>query len=238
MMFVRNLNIYKKVTCLVKTPYVESKLRKKGVKNIVVTPVGLDISLLKNDFEKYDRETLKEKYGFQKNEKILLFIGRLSAEKQPLEMVDIYNEVLKMDSDYRLLMVGNGELKEELQKKIQESNLNDKVKLIEKIPNRDIWELYRIGDCFVNLNKQEIFGMAIMEAMYYGCKVVAWNAPGPDFIIQNGVSGYLATDKEELINAIFSETDMSKIAQKRILESFTWDATVKSLKNAGLLSDS
>lgn len=38
--------------------------------------------------------------------------------------------------------------------------------------------------------------MAILEAMYYGCKVVAWDAPGPNLIIENGKSGWLVRDAD------------------------------------------
>ena len=87
------------------------------------------------------------------------------------------------------------------------------------------------GSDFVskNLNRQEIFGMAILEAMYYGCKVVAWHAPGPDFIIEDGVSGCLVNDDRELINKVFDEQDFSQSAHRRICDKFTWESTARTI---------
>lgn len=228
-MFGRNIRVYKKCHCLVKTPNVKENLEKLGVKKISVTPVGLDLSLLQSDYMNFDVFHLKQKYGYSNDDKVLLFVGRLIEEKQPLRMISIFNSIAKNDEQYKLLMVGNGELKEQVNEQIAKYDLAHKVKLIEKIPNKDIWELYRFADTFVNLNQQEIFGMAILEAMYYGCKVVAWEAPGPSFIIEDGMSGWLVSSEEQAIEKIKDNIDVIKNAHKRICEKFTWSSTAEKI---------
>ena len=99
----------------------------------------------------------------------------MTKYKQPIKMIQIYADIAKKDARYKLLMVGMGELKDEIIQCIDELGVSRGIRLIDRISNCDIWELYRFADAFVNLNQQEIFGMAILEAMYYGCKVVAWN---------------------------------------------------------------
>lgn len=232
-MFNRNLKVYRNSHCLVKTPTVEKQLHSLGGKNISVTPVGLDLSLLNQGDENIDCNILKAKYGYQASDKVILFIGRLIEEKQPLRMIDIFFQVYKRNKDYRLLMVGTGGLQKEVVSKINKYGISNQVQIINKIPNSEIWELYRIADCFVNLNQQEIFGMAILEAMYYGCKVVAWHAPGPNLIIENGISGYLVSSEEEMIQMISKkDIDITVAAHKRIKENFTWMSTAKRiLKN-------
>ncbi|MCD7883768.1 MAG: glycosyltransferase [Lachnospiraceae bacterium] len=231
-LFQRNLNVYKKCHCFVKTPTVEQNLRNMGVNDITVTPVGLDISLLHQDFEEADVNELKLKYGFKPDDKVILFIGRLIEEKQPLRMVEIFSQLYKQDSNYRLLMVGSGLLNEVVDEKIMNADLTDVVMRIEKIPNSDIWELYRFADCFVNLNQQEIFGMAILEAMYYGCRVVAWHAPGPDFIIENNVSGCLVNNDSAVIEKCCAQVAVSENAHKRIVQKFTWKSTAVAMSKA------
>ncbi|MCD8016080.1 MAG: glycosyltransferase [Lachnospiraceae bacterium] len=231
-LFKRNLAVYKNCHCFVKTPTVEQELCNKGVSNITVTPVGLDLSLLHQNYEEADKTELKLKYGFKPNEKVILFIGRLIEEKQPLRMVEIFSRLHQQDSNYRLLMVGTGPLKDAVDGKIKNKDLADDVVQIEKIPNSDIWELYCLADCFVNLNQQEIFGMAILEAMYYGCKVVAWNAPGPDFIIEDGVSGYLVRSDDAVIEKCCTMSDVSEEAHKRVADSFTWKSTAVAMSKA------
>ena len=229
-LFRRNIKVYKECCCFVKTPTVEKKLKNMGIKNTVVTPVGLDISLVEKDYESISTIELKQKYGYSENDKVLLFIGRLIEEKQPIQMIETLSEVRKKDSSYKLLMVGKGELKQEVESKINELSLGDHVQMIAQIPNSDIWELYRFADAFVNLNRQEIFGMAILEAMYYGCKVVAWKAPGPSLIIEDGKSGCLVNSKTDLVSSILNKKlDKEKI-HDRIVKYFTWHHTAQIMK--------
>lgn len=222
-LFRRNVKVYKKCRCLVKSPEIGLKLEGQGVKKITIAPVGLDLSILHDGYEQADPVELKKKYGYQHDQKILLFIGRLTEEKQPVRMVQIYKDIVRKDGRYKLLMVGTGELKDEVIRCIEEQKVSGDVRLIDRIPNCDIWELYRLADAFVNLNRQEIFGMAILEAMYYGCKVVAWRAPGPDFIIENGISGFLVDSNETAEDAVLNGEIDSSAAHTRVVDCFTWD---------------
>lgn len=234
-LFARNLRVYRKSCCLAKTPDVEAELRKQGISQIIVAPVGLDRTLLKPDYEQYGSEEIKEKYGFQKRDRIILFIGRLTEEKQPLRMVKLFAYIFERDKDFRLLMVGTGEQGDNVAEVIEAYNLGERVRRIERISNSEIWEIYRFSEVFVNLNQQEIFGMAILEAMYYGCKVVAWKAPGPDFIIENGISGWIVENEEQLLCRVLEENEESRSdfmivnARKRIIRDFTWDSIVQKI---------
>lgn len=228
-MFRRNIAVYKKCVCCIKTPTVEDQIKKLGITQTVVTPVGLDADLLQSDYHQYDSVPLKKKYGYQSDDKVLLFIGRLIDEKQPVRMIDILSEIRKKDQSYKLFIVGEGELKTDVENKTKELNLTDDVQMIDRIPNSEIWELYRMADAFINLNQQEIFGMAILEAMYYGCKVVAWKAPGPDYIIENGISGWLVDSNEAVLNKIMDITDISFRANRRIISSFTWESMANKI---------
>lgn len=228
-LFQRNIRVYRKCTCFVKTPTVERKLNDLGMTNIVVTSVGLDLSLLHEDYGKTSVADLKKKYGYSETDRVLLFIGRLIEEKQPIKMLEILSEIRKRDQSYKLLMVGTGELLEAVEKSVKKLDLSDAVYMIKRIPNNEIWELYRFADVFVNLNQQEIFGMAILEAMYYGCKVVAWEAPGPNLIIENNVSGYLAGTTEKVIESVMKQKDISIPAHNRIADYFTWKSVSKKI---------
>ena len=236
----RNIRVYRKCVCFAKTPTVAEQMKQLGIKNSVVTPVGLDLSLLHRDYEQTPASEFKKKYGYSNTDKVLLFIGRLIEEKQPIRMIEILSEIRKRSQDYKLLMVGTGELKAAVEAKIKELDLADHVQMIERIPNSDIWELYRFTDAFVNLNQQEIFGMAILEAMYYGCKVIAWNAPGPSFIIEDGVSGFLVESNQDLIERIIAGNLEESIIHQRVIDCFTWGrvaTTMASYFRKGMLTN-
>lgn len=219
----RNIKVYQKCLCFVKTPYIKTILEKYKVKNLKLAPVGLDVTLLQKDYKNYSTKDLKAKWGYCVDNKILLFIGRMTEEKRPFEMIELFQRIYEKCQDYRMIMVGKGELFERMVKIVEKTEIP--VRFIQQIPNQDIWELFCIADCFVNLNKQEIFGMALLEAMFYGCKVVAWTAPGPEFIIENGKSGYLAKSKDDIIEKITDDKIFSYAAHERVISNFTWKKT-------------
>lgn len=231
-LFRRNLQIYKKSQCLVKTPKVKKELHNLGVEQIIVTPVGLDLSLVHAKYAETSTARLKVKYGYTEYEKVILFIGRFVKEKQPAKMIEIFDFLQKNDKNYRLIMVGTGELKENMIAKVKDLELVSKVQFLDRIPNNEIWKLYRIADVFLNLNQQEIFGMSILEAMFYECKVVAWKSPGPELIIEDGISGYLVESNEKLIEKIKDNTNVTKNAHKRVVSTFIWENMANIVFNA------
>lgn len=227
-----NVRYYKKIPTVVKTPALAEYLKSQGAgDNVHVVPVGLDTEVLKQDYADYPIEELKQKWGYNEKDKVILFVGRMTAEKQPVKMIDIFQKLYDHDKNYRLLMVGQGELLQDVQTAIKNRDLEQQVTIHEKVPNDRMWELYRVSDCYVNLNTHEIFGMAILEAMYYEGVVAALRAPGPELIIENEISGYLCDNDEELLNRIecVDKQNIGKQAKERVLEEFVWQESVKKM---------
>lgn len=221
-----NVRYYKKIPAVVKTPALADYLKGYGAgENIHVIPVGLDTELLKQDYANYDIEALKNNWGYSKENKIILFVGRMTAEKQPVKMIQIFEKLYKNDTDYRLLMVGQGELLQEVEQEIRNRQLENVVMIHKKVSNDRMWELYRMGECYVNLNTHEIFGMAILEAMYYEGLVVALEAPGPELIIEDEKTGFLCVDENSLIQRVLTadKAEIGKRAHKSIVERFLWE---------------
>lgn len=198
----RNIKCYKEANVFAKTPQIIKELEEYKVKNIELLPVGLDEDLLKKDYKQYDKNELRKKFGLNNYDKVLLFIGRLEEEKRPLEMVKIFKKLNDMDESYKLIIIGKGKLKDQLFKLINEFKLTDSIIYFESVMNKDIWQFYYISDIFINLNKNEIFGMSILEAMYYECPVIAHIAPGPEFIIDNYKNGILINNDDEIYQNI------------------------------------
>lgn len=227
-----NVRYYKKMPTVVKTPALADYLKSYGAgDNIHIVPVGLDTELLKKDYENYSIAELKEKWNYQDEDKVILFVGRMTSEKQPVKMIQIFQKLYQEDSNYRLLMVGQGELLNEVEQEIKSCQLEQVVTIYKKVPNDRMWELYRLSQCYVNLNTHEIFGMAILEAMYYENVVVALTAPGPELIIENEKTGYLCEDEDELIQRVLTVDNavMGKQAHDSIVERFMWDKSAEMM---------
>ena len=232
-LFCDNIKYYKKIPTIVKTPALAARLEEQGAREIYTVPVGLDKSLLKEDYLSYDTNKLKEKHGYDRQDRVILYVGRLTAEKQPVKMVDIFRRVYQKDSHFRLIMIGQGELAGEVHAAISAHGLSRLVTLCDKVSNDMMWEFYRISECLVNLNRHEIFGMAILEAMYYESTVIAVKAPGPALIIEREVSGCICECEEEIVDKILSH-DGKRIGEegrKRVMDKFMWEKSAAEILN-------
>lgn len=222
----RNIKSYKDSRIICKTKDVEERLNHKGITNTKIIPVGLDLNII----PKIDSSTeeIKSELGLCNN-KIILFVGRLEEYKRPLKFIELMRYIIDKDQDYIGIVIGNGSLKEEIYKKTNEYGLDNNIILIDKVSNEEIHKYYKICDAFINLNKNEIFGMSILEAMYQECLVIAHNAPGPNYIIDSEKDGIIVNSDDlefwfSTIEKSINKTFIKKNAKRKIVEEFNWDS--------------
>ena len=213
----RNLAIYKKTPTYAKTPAVAAELESLGVPCAGLMPVGLDTAIIPD--VPAERTKLRGAVGLDPDAKILVFVGRLDPYKRPLDLVPL----LKAAPHWQAVIIGQGSQAGALSAALAQADLMGRCRLIPELPNTAVHVFYHACNAFVNLNDQEIFGMSLLEAMYAGCPPVARHAPGPDLIIEDGVSGLLCDTVEEMAAALDKVDDaMGAAAQKRINEHFLW----------------
>ncbi len=230
-MMGRNLSAYRKVPVYAKTPYVLKLLKENGIE-AKLAPVGIDPESAQGHDGVTDVLEIREHYGLPFAKKILLFVGRLEDYKRPLEAIQLLSDLA--DSSFHLLMIGDGELSTSLDERIKELGLQGRVRRIPKIPNSEMKDIYRACDFFVNFNRVEIYGMAILEAMVNGCPVIAMRAPGPEFLIDDGRTGFLCDSDEEMRRKIALLTrnedlrrEMTEKAREHVASELTWERTVE-----------
>ena len=224
------LKIYKTHPVLAKTEAAKQELTRLGVTDITVAPVGLDTAVLKQDFHQADRAALRRKFGLSENDVVLCNVSRLSAEKRTLELIDVFM-CIHGKKPFKLIIVGDGELRDALRKKIKDCGVEQEVTLLPNVPYPDMWEVYVVSDYYLNMNKGEIFGMAIMEAMYYERSVAAIRAIGPSVTMKDMKGHKLCADDAEVAQWVLedypSQADLAESAHK-IAENFSWNRCAKA----------
>jgi 1,2-diacylglycerol 3-alpha-glucosyltransferase len=229
---IPNTRIFRRQTVLAKTPAVAGQLRQSGATDVVVAPACLDMNFVKKEYGATERRALAGELGLDPSKKYILFIGRMIEEKRPVEMVEIFAAVAQRMEDVHLIMIGQGILEQDTARQIAEKNLSDRCTVIRQVNNDVIWKYYVLADVFVNLNREEIFGMAMLEAMYYKCAVVAASAPGPEYIFTDQVNGFLCDSKEQIIDRVIQVLEeypqaVVEAAYEHIRKDFMWSATAK-----------
>lgn len=224
-----NNRYYRNMPVFAKTPQVKGELEACGVTNVTLVPVGLDETQLCQDYDKTSQKELRNRLKLPKDARIILYLARLTPEKRPLEMLSIFADIYGQDTTAHLVVIGKGELQDAFIKKMEEAKLQKAVTYLEMVPNAKVWQYFRASDVMVNLNTGEIFGMAILEAMYYGCPVVARRAPGPKLLIDSRTDGILCDNDDEIITQIeqlFVNQELSNSikeqAHNKIVAKYLW----------------
>lgn len=120
--------------------------------------------------------------------KRVLFVGRFDYQKQPMEMIRIWQEVYPKHPDWQLDIYGEGEQQQAVEQAANRLNMNIHVHQ----PTGNIFECYRESSILVSTSLFEPFGLVLPEAMSCGLPLVAYDCPyGPSAIITNGTEGFL-----------------------------------------------
>lgn len=102
-----------------------------------------------------------------------VFVGTLGANKRPVEVFEMIKDLIETGIDISLDYYGDGPLKQEIEGKIKESKLEDRIVLHGNVNNRMVTEAYKKAHFSILLSKSEGWPKAIAEAMFWGCVPVA-----------------------------------------------------------------
>ena len=127
----------------------------------------------------------REQLGIPEPTKVLLFAGKFEPVKRPIELM---SAISRTESNAILLMVGNGELEQEVQKLA--AKMPERFRVL-PFQNQSVMPVvYRLGDLFVLPSASETWGLAVNEALASGRKVLLSNKVGcaPD-VVRSTVEG-------------------------------------------------
>ena len=165
----------------------------------IVIENGVDLQEIEKIKEKKE---IKEEFGIQNDDFVILTGGRLCKEKSIDFFLSIVPELKKQITNLKILIAGEGEEKENLLNITKYLKLEDNV--IFTGYRRDILSIIKISDLVVLTSKWEGMPNLILEGMALKKAVISTNVGGCKEIIQNNVNGFLIEygDKKHLIEKI------------------------------------
>ncbi len=158
------------------------ELSEKGIQHTDLWQRGVDTELFRPELRS---EAMRTKLlgGRSDTGKLLLYIGRLSAEKQ----IERIKPVLEALPDARLALVGDGPYRQQLEKIFA----GTPAQFVGYLAGEELAAAYASGDAFVFPSSTETLGLVLLEAMAAGCPVVGANRGGIPDIVSDGVNGCL-----------------------------------------------
>lgn len=164
----------------------------------IVIPNGIDYGVYQRTLDEREQQQVRKEFGWTENAKIIISVGQFIKQKNHQLLIAAFSEFVKNNPDYRLLILGDGSLRPQLERQIKDLQLEKHVALpgIKK----DLAAYYAASEFFVLPSLFEGFGIVCIEAMAAGLPVIATKVAGPTEYIANAENGYLSdTTKEDFL---------------------------------------
>ncbi len=210
------------------TPMVE-ELVSRGIENVDLWQRGVDTEMFQPHLaSKSMRSRLS---GDNPDSPLLLYVGRVSAEKQ----IEEIKPVLEAIPEARLAIVGDGPYRETLEANFAGTNTH----FVGYLQGLELASAYASADAFIFPSRTETLGLVLLEAMAAGCPVVAARSGGIPDIVTDGVNGYLfepddpqgaITATKRLLEAR-GETEQIRLNARKEAERWGWASATRQLQN-------
>lgn len=169
----------------------------------------------------------KDTYQLQKV-KTLLFVGRLIEVKNIHRLIEACS---KLQFDYKLFIIGEGELKNKLQEFASKKEIN--ITFLGQLNGDSLYAWYYTADVFILPSTMEAFGAVTNEALLLGCNCCVSEMAGSSCLIKNGENGFLINpmDIDDIKNKIEKAVYLPQTQNRSSKMKFSFTDLMNNLKN-------
>ena len=175
---------------------------------VVVMPNGIQLDCYQKPVSPDEKSELFSRYGLRDNGYTLVMVTRLSKEKNIMEILQYFPDLLRVLPEAQLVIVGEGPDRKRLETFCNRNNLTGRVCFTGRVPPEEVYRYYAMGDVFVSASTFELHSMSYLEAMACGLPLVCREDSCLRGVLENGENGFSYRDEQEFIDAV-----------RRILES-------------------
>ncbi len=204
------------------------------------TPYCVDNDRFQNLNQSHSKnlDNIKKLLGIQKNEKAILFSGKLIEKKRPLDLLSAFS--MLENNNIKLFFMGDGNLRNSLEIEIKKRYLQNKVVITGFVNQSEIYKYYLAASIFVMCSDEdETWGLSTNEAMNFALPVVLYDSVGcsKNLIDGNGII-VPKGDTEKLSKSIFKiledENNRIKmgIQSQKIISKYSYIQVIEGIKNS------
>ena len=190
------------------TPSMKTKefMRSVGTDIYInVIPTGIDFSLFADDKVDLNKASIfKKEHNIGENTKVMLILGIIAKEKSMDVSIRGFGKYLSVhpDADIKLIIVGGGPQKNELELLVHELHISSYVDFIGPVPASEVPFYYHLADIYTSASLTETQGLTFMEAMSSGTIVLARYDDNLSETIIDGQTGFFFTDEDGFISKV------------------------------------
>jgi glycogen synthase len=159
-------------------------------KNLITHHYGIDpgkVEVVYNAIESNGNGTEVEKYNIHKDEKIVLFLGRITMQKGPEYFLAAAKKVLEVMDNVKFVMAGSGDMIRRTIEMAAGMGIGHKVLFTGFLRGNDVEKVFRMADLYVMPSVSEPFGIAPLEAMSHDVPVIISKQSGVSEVLTHAL---------------------------------------------------
>ncbi len=215
-------------------PFIAEKIKKifpEKIVEVISTPV--EAEKFQNSSEELSAQIRKE-FG----ENLILYVGRLEAEKNVQLVLNAFHLITKKMPEVKLLILGNGSELGMLRRQVVEREWGEKIFFRGNVTHEELPAFYHTAKILVLPSNSESFGKVILEAASAKTPTVATSTTGAKTLIRDGQTGFLVPfgDAQELAKKIMIllrdeslRKSLGERAQRDVLENYSQEKNMREI---------
>lgn len=177
-----------------------------------------------------DKNLIRQSLGLPVDCFLVGSVGRLTEQKGYSILIEAAALTVKIDPNIKFILVGDGELKQELEALANQLNLGERFRFLG--PRNDVEKVLHAMDLFVSASLWEGLPTVIMESMAAGVPVLATDIPGSNDLIDKNETGWLVPlqDSYSMAEKILSIKHTSNSEREKICQAAKEKASIYSIR--------
>ena len=187
-----------------KKTYELFKKKYKVDRNIYIVPTGIDVERFYRENNKVDVVKFRGELGLNKDDFVILFVGRIGREKNLDLLVSSMKSLIDVSKKIKLLVVGDGPDADMYKEYVKKNNISNNVIFTGKVSWDNVVSYYIISDLFATASTTETQGLTVIEAMAASLPVVCINDESFSTTVINDLNGMIFNNRREYKKAIIT----------------------------------
>lgn len=175
--------------------------------NVIPNPVDLDM-FQPNRLAPEEKTTRRKQLGYDDQTLLGIFVGRLGREKSIDILLNYWKESIAAEENIRLLIIGEGPCKQELEEQAQKLGITDQVQFLGKVLHDQIPPYFACCDFYITASTSDTNSISMLEGMAIGLPVLQITDPLNEGQVCDGVNGFIFGSADEMAQAIATIQNM------------------------------
>ena len=230
--FFKELSLIPNAIVTAVSPSVAEEAHRNGLPFLPkVVPNGLIMNNFAGLDKHHARSLLQKEYSLQftEKDKILLYVGRITEQKQPSLLIDFFEAISCIKPNVHLIIAGSGNLLTKTRKK---ATKHHNMHILGHVTHRKLRVLLCAADLFISLSCYEGLPLTVLEATMYGLPLILSDIPAHKWLIASKVGEGMLADSNnpnlvQVLNFLNRDTEEENTHSASFKKHFAWESITR-----------